>query len=121
MPDGGRRDARAAGDGEARTLEPRAGRHQVPVDHRAAFRRAQRPGGVIKLNGALELAPRLGLCRRVVDLVSTGATLRANGLVEVETVAHITSRLAVNRAALKTRSEEINRWIDRFRDALDAG
>jgi len=75
----------------------------------------------IKLNGALELAPRLGLCRRVVDLVSTGATLRANGLVEVETIAHITSRLAVNRAALKTRSEEINFWIDRFRDALDAG
>ena len=75
----------------------------------------------IKLNGALELAPRLGLCRRVVDLVSTGATLRANGLVEVETIAHITSRLAVNRAALKTRSEEINRWIGRFRDALDAG
>ena len=75
----------------------------------------------IKLNGALELAPRLGLCRRVVDLVSTGATLRANGLVEVETIAHSTSRLAVNRAALKTRSEEINRWIGRFRDALDAG
>ena len=75
----------------------------------------------IKLNGALELAPRLGLCRRVVDLVSTGATLKANGLVEVETIANITSRLAVNRAALKTRSEEINRWIDRFRDALDAG
>jgi len=75
----------------------------------------------IKLNGALELAPRLGLCRRVVDLVSTGATLRANGLVEVETIAHITSRLAVNRAALKTRSEEINYWIDRFRDALNDG
>ncbi len=74
----------------------------------------------IKLNGALELAPRLGLCRRIVDLVSTGNTLRANGLVEVETIAGISSRLAVNRAALKTRPDEIGGWIDRFRDAVDA-
>ena len=74
----------------------------------------------IKLNGALELAPQLGLCRRIVDLVSTGNTLRANGLVEVETIAEISSRLAVNRAALKTRPDEIGRWIDRFREAVDA-
>lgn len=53
----------------------------------------------IKLNGAMELAPSLGLCRRIVDLVSTGATLEANGLVEVETICDITSRLCVNRAA----------------------
>lgn len=75
----------------------------------------------IKLNGALELAPRLGLCRRIVDLVATGGTLRANGLVEVETIAEISSRLAVNRAALKTRPDEIGRWIDRFQDAARAG
>ncbi|CCQ74341.1 ATP phosphoribosyltransferase [Magnetospira sp. QH-2] len=74
----------------------------------------------IKLNGAMELAPKLGLCRRIVDLVSTGDTLRANGLVEVEQIAEITSRLAVNRAALKTRPEEITHWIDRFREVLDA-
>ena len=74
----------------------------------------------IKLNGALELAPKLGLCRRIVDLVSTGNTLRANGLVEVETIAEISSRLAVNRAALKTRPNQIGGWIDRFRDAVDA-
>lgn len=70
----------------------------------------------IKLNGAMELAPSLGLCRRIVDLVSTGSTLRANGLVEVETIAEITSRLIVNRAALKTRPDEIGAWIDRFRE-----
>lgn len=75
----------------------------------------------IKLNGALELAPRLGLCRRIVDLVATGGTLRANGLVEVETIAEVSSRLAVNRAALKTRPDEIGRWIDRFQDAARAG
>lgn len=75
----------------------------------------------IKLNGALELAPRLGLCRRIVDLVATGNTLRANGLVEVETIAEVSSRLAVNRAALKTRPDEIGRWVDRFQDAARAG
>ncbi|HYD31792.1 MAG TPA: ATP phosphoribosyltransferase, partial [Azospirillaceae bacterium] len=65
----------------------------------------------IKLNGAMELAPSLGLCRRIVDLVSSGSTLKANGLVEVEHIADITSRLVVNRAALKTRPDELNGWI----------
>lgn len=74
----------------------------------------------IELSGAMELAPNLGLCRRIVDLVSTGSTLRANGLVEVERIAEVTSRLAVNRAALKTRPEEMNAWIDRFREAVHA-
>src|SRR5512143_2280218 len=60
----------------------------------------------IKLNGAMELAPSLGLCRRIVDLVSTGATLEANGLREIEHIAEISSRLIVNRAALKTRPDE---------------
>jgi ATP phosphoribosyltransferase len=73
----------------------------------------------IKLNGAMELAPSLGLCRLIVDLVSTGSTLKANGLVEVEHIADVTSRLVVNRAALKTRPEEIAGWIDRFRGAAN--
>ncbi len=73
----------------------------------------------IKLNGAMELAPNLGLCRRIVDLVSSGATLKANGLVEVENIAEISSRLIVNRAALKTRSPQISGWIERFREAVD--
>ena len=74
----------------------------------------------IHLNGAMELAPALGLCRRIVDLVSTGATLEANGLMEIERIADITSRLAVNRTAWKTRPREINFWIDRFREAVHA-
>ena len=73
----------------------------------------------IKLNGAMELAPSLGLCRRIVDLVSTGATLKANGLVEVEKILDITSRLIVNRTAFKTRSDEISDIVDRVRGALD--
>jgi len=70
----------------------------------------------VKLNGAMELAPGLGLCRLIVDLVSTGSTLKANGLVEVERVADISSRLIVNRTALKTRPEELAGWIERFRE-----
>lgn len=74
----------------------------------------------IKLNGAMELAPALGLCRRIVDLVSSGATLAANDLVEVETIAAVTSRLIVNRAALKTRPEEVGRWVEAFRESARA-
>ena len=66
----------------------------------------------------MELAPGLGLCRMIVDLVQTGSTLKANGLVETEVIAQVTSRLIVNRTALKTRPEEIGGWIARFRDAL---
>jgi len=72
----------------------------------------------IKLNGAMELAPRLGLCRRIVDLVSTGNTLRANGLVEVEKIADVSSRLIVNRTAWKTRPADLGRWLDRFREVV---
>lgn len=74
----------------------------------------------IVLNGAIELAPVLGLSQRIVDLVSSGATLKANGLVEVERIADITSRLAVNRTAWKTRPAEIGHWIERFRGAIRA-
>jgi ATP phosphoribosyltransferase len=71
----------------------------------------------IKLNGAMELAPRLGLADHIVDLVSSGRTLKANGLRETQVIADITSRLIVNRAAFKTRSHEINDLIERFRNA----
>lgn len=74
----------------------------------------------VKLNGAMELAPRLGLCRRIVDLVSTGATLKSNGLEEVEKIADISSRLIVNRTALKTRGDEINQIVESFKEAVDA-
>lgn len=60
---------------------------------------------VVKLNGAMELAPLTGLAPRIVDLVSTGRTLAENGLVEVEVLAEISSRLIVNRAAWKTQAE----------------
>jgi ATP phosphoribosyltransferase len=71
----------------------------------------------IKLSGAMELAPTLGLCRRIVDLVSSGATLRANNLVEIEKIAEVTSRLIVNRTAMKTYPLEIGDWVERLRRA----
>ncbi|WP_374765135.1 ATP phosphoribosyltransferase [Yunchengibacter salinarum] len=72
----------------------------------------------IKLNGAMELAPALGLSERIVDLVSTGGTLKANHLREVEVLTHITSRLVVNRPAFKKNPGPVTRWIDRFRKAV---
>ncbi len=74
----------------------------------------------IKMNGAIELAPALGLARRIVDLVSSGATLKANGLVEVEHIADVTSKLIVNRAALKTRHGDVQPLIDRIAEATRA-
>jgi ATP phosphoribosyltransferase len=75
---------------------------------------------IVHLNGAMELAPALGLTRVIVDLVATGSTLKANGLVETEVIAKVTSRLIVNRTALKTRPEAIGAMIARFRAALVA-
>ncbi|WNO53395.1 ATP phosphoribosyltransferase [Stakelama saccharophila] len=71
----------------------------------------------VKLNGAMELAPILGLAPRIVDLVSSGRTLKENGLVEVEVIAEVTSRLIVNRAAFKTRTETVVPLVDAFRQA----
>ncbi|MFQ5347513.1 MAG: ATP phosphoribosyltransferase, partial [Rhodothalassiaceae bacterium] len=106
-------EAMAAGDDPAQWSHVRVAT-KYPNVTRAHFARRGVQAECIKLNGALELAPALGLCRRIVDLVSTGATLRANGLREVEVLAEVTARLVVNRAAFKTRPHEVGRWIDRF-------
>ena len=73
----------------------------------------------VKLNGAMELAPTLGLAPRIVDLVSSGRTLKENGLVEVETIAEVSSRLIVNRAAFKTRARVVP-LVDAFRRAVSS-
>ncbi len=75
----------------------------------------------IRLSGAVELAPSLGLSQRIVDLVASGATLRANRLAEVEVIAEISARLIVNRAALKTRASALQPLIERIREAAHAG
>ncbi len=76
---------------------------------------------IIKLYGSIELGPLVGLSERIVDLVSTGETLRQNGLVEVETIAEITTRLVVNRASLKTKHLRIRKIIDDLEAVLAEG
>lgn len=68
----------------------------------------------VKLNGAMEIAPALGLSRTIVDLVSSGQTLKENGLVEQATILQISARLIVNRAALKT-DRRVADLVERFR------
>ena len=75
---------------------------------------------LIKLYGSMELAPLTGLADAIVDLVSTGNTLKANHLVEVEHIMQISSRLVVNQAAMKLKQEPIRRIIDAFASAIPA-
>ena len=73
---------------------------------------------LIKLYGSMELAPLTGLADAIVDLVSTGSTLKANHLVEVERIMDISSRLVVNQAALKLKREPLRALIDAFAAAV---
>ncbi len=73
---------------------------------------------IIELGGAVELGPLTGLAHRIVDLVQTGDTLAANGLVEVDTIMHVTSRLVVNPANLKLRTAAISDLIARLERAV---
>ena len=81
---------------------------------RRHFERQGIQAEVVKLNGAMELAPGLGLASRIVDLVSTGRTLKDNGLIETSVILQISARLIVNRAALKT-DERVAALVERFR------
>ena len=67
---------------------------------------------MIKLSGAIELGPLTGLCDRIVDITQTGETLKQNGLVEVDTIAQVSSRLVVNPARLKLDGARIGALID---------
>lgn len=73
---------------------------------------------VIKLNGSVELAPKLLMCRRVVDLVSTGTTLKENGLKEIEKIIDVQSKLIVNRSAFKTKTKQIELIISSFKNYI---
>jgi ATP phosphoribosyltransferase len=72
----------------------------------------------IKLNGSMELAPSLNMCRRIVDLVSTGATLKANGLKEIDEIMKVQSKLIINRSAFKTNNKKIQRIMDEFKSLI---
>jgi len=73
---------------------------------------------IIKLYGSMELAPLVGMADRIVDVVDTGNTLRANGLEPMEHIADISSRLVVNKASMKMKHARIQRFIEQIRDAV---
>lgn len=101
----------AAGNGHASHLRVAS---KYPNLTRRHFEAQGVQAEVVKLNGAMELAPGLGLASRIVDLVSSGQTLKDNGLVETATILQISARLIVNRAALKT-DERVAALVERFR------
>ena len=73
---------------------------------------------VIKLNGSMELAPSLNMCRRIVDLVSTGKTLKVNGLKEVDEIMKVQSKLIINRSAQKTKTDKIKKIVDEIKKVI---
>ena len=108
--------------------QPAGAANQAPTSHlrvaskypnltRRHYERQGIQAEVVKLNGAMELAPGLGLASRIVDLVSTGKTLKDNGLVETATILEVSARLIVNRAALKT-DPRVAALVEAFRGAL---
>jgi ATP phosphoribosyltransferase len=104
--------------------EPSAhpGRLRIATKYLATTRRYYAARGeqveLIKLYGSMELAPLVRLADRIVDLVDTGNTLRANGLLPIEHIADISSRLIVNKAAMKMKHAEVKRLIDLLTKAV---
>jgi ATP phosphoribosyltransferase len=100
---------------------PRPGHVRVATKYPALTKKHFAAKGVqaecVKLNGAMELAPLLGLSSRIVDLVSSGRTLKDNGLIEIEVIAQVSARLIVNRAAFKTRGD-LAPIVEAFRGAV---
>lgn len=84
----------------------------------AFFREQGEQVEIIKLNGSIELAPLIGLSDRIVDIVSTGRTLKENGLVEYETITSITSRLIVNPVSYRLKDERISEIVDSLRKVI---
>lgn len=84
----------------------------------AYFREQGEQVEIIKLNGSIELAPLIGLADRIVDIVSTGRTLKENGLVEYQTITTVTSRLIVNPVSYRIKDERISELINRLNDVI---
>jgi len=91
---------------------------KYPRTTRAYLQKKGITAEVIELSGAIELGPLTGLCDRIVDITQTGETLRQNGLVEIDTIAQVSSRLVVNPARLKLDGERIGALIDALERAV---
>ncbi|MCD7753878.1 MAG: ATP phosphoribosyltransferase [Clostridiales bacterium] len=101
------------GSYKARTIASK-----YPNVTRAFFQSKGMNVDIIKIEGSVELAPILGLADGIVDIVETGATLRANGLVPIETVAQVSARLIVNTASMKLHKNAIEDFIRRCEQAM---
>ncbi|GAB2691282.1 ATP phosphoribosyltransferase [Paenibacillus thermoaerophilus] len=101
------------------TLHPRVAT-KFPNVASKYFREQGQQVEIIQLNGNIELAPLIGLADRIVDLVETGGTIRENGLVEMEKIIDITSRLIANRGSYRMKNEPIQRLCDRLQQVLNA-
>jgi ATP phosphoribosyltransferase len=103
--------------------EPRRGRLRVATKYvktaRAHYAGQGRQVEIIKLYGSMELAPLVGMADQIVDLVSTGRTLSANGLVPLAHIADISSRLVVNKAAMKMKHGPVTALVDRLAEAVE--
>ena len=86
---------------------------------RTYFEERNRQVTIIPLSGAVEIAPLMNLADCIVDIVDTGDTLQANGLVALETIAEISTRVIVNRASMKTKFEEVQSLIEALRAAVN--
>ena len=89
------------------------------LSSRSYFESRGRQVRIIPLSGAMEIAPLMNLADCIVDIVDTGNTLKANGLEALDTIAHISSRVIVNRAAMKTRFDEVQQLIERLREQIE--
>ncbi len=103
--------------------EPSTGRMKIATKFVNSTRRYYAGLGkqveIIKLYGSMELAPLVGLADRIVDLVDTGNTLKANGLEPLEHIADVSSRLVVNKASMKMKHERVQSFIDRIAEAVE--
>ena len=91
----------------------------LDVDHPETDAERGIQAEVIKLYGSMELAPLVGLADCIVDVVDTGKTLQANGLEPLELIMEVSSRLIVNKAALKMKHDEVTGFIQELKQVLD--
>ena len=100
-------------DGKVNSIAPRVAT-KYPNVASSYFREKGEQVEIIKLNGSIELAPLIGLADRIVDIVSTGRTLKENGLIEFERIVDVTSRLIVNPVSYQIKDLEINEFVGRI-------
>lgn len=91
---------------------------KYPTVTKEFFKRKRMDVEIIKIEGSVELAPILGLCDGIVDIMETGTTLKENGLVVLEEICEISARIIVNKASFKLKQKEINDFLSRIREQI---